>query len=370
MTGKKHIAIITNGGVYSGYRAEGTPALTNLLRELAKEYKLTVFSLTSAKPDVAPFKLIPVKGRGYLKYWDLYLRLKTAHRENPISLIHGYFGWPAGFLAVFFSKIFSIPSIQTLMGGESADFPEINFGLLGNPLLKRLVFWSIKKASVTVVLSRYQLNSLASHGLKPSQSIKVIPFGVPLKDVSKKVGVKLTYQLVSVGNINLIKNHKMMIKALKTLNKRMEVHLTIVGGDYLDSQIQNFVQAEGMSDYVTFTGQVSNEMAVAHIAAADGLVIASYSESLSVVFVEAMSVGTPVCSTPVGLMKDLADTHCLVCDIDDHEQMSDQLQRLLTNDELKERLIRNGKAWAGSHDADYTLTEYTLLYDQLMPTHP
>ena len=366
MQADQHIAIIVNGGVYSGFRSEGTPVLTQLLMSISKEYHITVFSLTEASSKEAPFALINVSGSGFRKYLNLYREVKKVHGVRPVDLFHGFFGWPAGFLSVVFGRLLSRPSLITLMGGESARLPEINFGMLDKPHLKRFIFWSIRKASVSVALSQYQKDSLISHGLQLPENMKVIPFGIPFTNPAESVAKSGSYQLIAVANINLIKNHPMMVRALGLLRQRLDVSLKIVGGDFLNGQVQRFTAQEGLTDYVSFTGQVSNAEAKQMIAAADAMVIASYSESFSVAFVEAMAVRVPVCSTPVGLMQELANTHCLTCPIDDHEQMATQLYELLTNDALRTKLVQNGKAWSKAHDLNHTLSEYRALYQGLI----
>lgn len=366
MQANRHIAFIVNGGVYSGFQSEGTPVLTQLLTAISEHYQVTVFSLTSASSEVAPFHLLTIDGKGLRKYINLYRAVKKVNRRRPIDLFHGFFGWPAGFFSVVLSRLFSKPSVITLMGGESTSLPTIKFGMLDKPHLKRLIFWSIKKASATVVLSQYQKNSLISHGLSAHSNLQLIPFGIQFNDQHKEVLPKAPYELIVVANINLIKNHRMIIRALKVLRQRLDVHLKVIGGDFLDGQIQEFTEQEGLAQQVSFIGQVSNDKVKQLIVSADAMVIASYSESFAVVFVEAMMMGLPVCSTPVGLMQELAGTHCLICEIDDHKQMADQLYKLLTQHELRTKLIRNGKAWAKSYDLTYTMSEYGSLYNNLI----
>lgn len=365
MAEKSRIAIVVNGGVFSGYRSEGLPVLTKLVAGLSKKYELVVYSFTEIDAKLSPFKTVTIGGSKFSKYFWFVRAVTKDHRERPFTLIHAFFGLPSGLLSVLLSKWLRIPSVVTLMGGESANLPDGNFGALRKRHTKRLVFWMIAKASRTVAQTHYQWKILKENGLSDKLDMEVIPFGIEKSITHPKPHSAAPYQLISIGNINLIKDHFTLIRALAALRQTLDVKLRIVGGDFLNGLIQSFVKEQGLEDVVTFTGQKTNQEAIEELRHGDMLVISSKSEGMSVVFLEALMNGVPVCSTRVGLMHDLAGSHCLVSETEDHLALAQNINSLLTDAALKEQLIKNGKEWVHANDLEATVERYGSLYTQL-----
>jgi glycosyltransferase involved in cell wall biosynthesis len=362
MTKRPRVAIVVNGGVFSGHQSEGLPVMTKLVSGLSKNHELVVYSFTEIDTDLAPFKAVPIHGTKFNKYFQFFRAIIKDHREHPFSLIHGFFGLPSGVLSVLLSKWLRIPSVVTLMGGESANLPDSNFGALRKWHTRRLVFWMISKASRVVAQTEYQRKILRENGLDGKLDMEVIPFGIERSVSESKPFQSLPYQLISVGNINLIKDHFTLIRALVELRKTLDVKLKIVGGDFLNGLIQSFVKEQGVENSVDFVGQKNNQEAIEELRQSHILVISSKSEGMSVVFLEAMMNGVSVCSTRVGLMHDLADSHCLVSEAKDHIKLAENIQKVLTDDELRKQLINNGREWVLQNDLDTTIARYGQVY--------
>jgi glycosyltransferase involved in cell wall biosynthesis len=96
------------------------------------------------------------------------------------------------------------------------------------------------------------------------------------------------------------------------------------------------------------------------------LIHTSWYESLAVVAFEAMANGVVVCSTHVGIMSDLAGTHCLTAEPGNEQQLADSILGLIDDSLRYEQLRVNAYKWAKDHDSNYYVSQLSEIYHQLM----
>ncbi|MDM7856230.1 glycosyltransferase family 4 protein [Cellulomonas alba] len=127
------------------------------------------------------------------------------------------------------------------------------------------------------------------------------------------------FELAVVGTVQPLKAQLDVLAAVRQLRARrpdLPVHVSVVGrvrdAPY-GAELERAVAA-GLVDAVTLVGEVPKATALRHIAAADCLVLASRSESMPLVLLEAMLLGTPVVATRVGGVPEVLDDAqaCLV----------------------------------------------------------
>ena len=69
-----------------------------------------------------------------------------------------------------------VPAAVMLLGAETANLPSIGYGHLRQPLSRRLVLETCRRADALVVVAQAQLNALARHGLaRPDHHL--VPIG-------------------------------------------------------------------------------------------------------------------------------------------------------------------------------------------------
>ncbi len=95
-----------------------------------------------------------------------------------------------------------------------------------------------------------------------------------------------------------------LLRAMQTLN-RDDVYLVVMGAGPLAEQLRDLAHSLGLADAVRFTGSVSEADKAAYLSRSDVFCLPSDHEGFGLVFVEAMSLGTPVISTNVGGQTDI-----------------------------------------------------------------
>lgn len=363
MNRKLKLAIIVHGGINSGHKGQGIPSLMDLLKKLNAEADLTIYTLS--KPTTTnELQVKYVPGYSKLKYVSLMILLLFDHLSNRYDVVQAFWGFPSGFLATLLTRFFSIASVVTLMGGETANLPAINYGALRTKKGMNRIFRLLRSATRVVAISNYQKECLEKVGFQEFSNFEVIPFGVQHQDVSKRT-VEEPFLLIKVANINLIKDHLTLLRAFKLVLQKINVQLLIVGGDFINNQVHSYVKEEGLSQHVTFTGIVNNQEALDLIKKSDLMVISSLSEGQAVVFNEAMASGVPVCSTEVGLMKGLSGYSCLTSTAGEAEALARNIEEVLTNKSLYEQLSNNGLEWTKKNNLQVTVGKYMKIYQDL-----
>lgn len=166
---------------------------------------------------------------------------------------------------------------------------------------------------ITINLEDY---ALAQKKLKAKQVVYVPGVGIDLSIYGQKKVDKMqirkylglpydSVMLLSVGELNENKNHRIVIEALKGLPEN--VHYVIAGIDKLDGMNQKLAQEIGIKDRVHFLGYKIN---IAEIcAASDIYVFPSFREGLSVSLMEAMASGLPCVVSRIRGNTDLIDNN-------------------------------------------------------------
>ena len=141
------------------------------------------------------------------------------------------------------------------------------------------------------------------NGAKPLKKSK--KFKEVEKEIKEFKNSKNTKVFISVGRVSKVKNHRMLIDSIKELNRNDEdIILLILGSLINEKKYAETCQNEALSEKkIFFLGERSN--IGDYMLCSDVLCISSIQEGLPLVVLEAMSVGKPVVSTPVGGIPDV-----------------------------------------------------------------
>ena len=115
-------------------------------------------------------------------------------------------------------------------------------------------------------------------------------------------GIK-PYRFLFVGRIEKVKGIDLLLRSMALLiDEGLDVHLTIVGTGRLEEWGKNFANRNGMGERVEWTGNVSDEVLRLFYASSDCVVIPSRSESIPLVFSEALKFDRDLIVSDVGDM--------------------------------------------------------------------
>ncbi len=329
----------------------------NLLPSWSSIYRFPIHDLGFASPQANIFIQMKCFLRGLIRLYRLlgsrsYTAIETfTHHANLIGLP---LAWLAG-----------IPNRIGSHRGKIEGFPRI---------LERLHAMMINSPITTlfvVVAERVREDALAE-GIHAQRIIKIVN-GVELPRVNPadvhRVRKELSLSeddifLLSVGRLRYQKGHDILLKALpRVVEKFPHALLLIAGEGILRQELEAEAMRLGISERVKFLG-VREDVPVL-MSLADLFLFPSRFEGMPNALLEAMGYGLPVIATAVqGVDEMIRDgENGLIIPLDDPEQVSDAILRLLNNSEERQRL---GKAARETIEKEYTLEKMCSQYEKLL----
>jgi glycosyltransferase involved in cell wall biosynthesis len=152
--------------------------------------------------------------------------------------------------------------------------------------------------------------------------------------------------LLHVGTLQPRKNLPVLLEALARL-ERENLPLVLVGGKgWFYEAIFAEVQTLGLADRVIFAGYVADDELPLWYNAATALVFPSRYEGFGMPIVEALACGTPVIAADTSSLPEAGGAAALYFDPFSPEDLAGQLARLLGDEPLRRRLMREGPAQA------------------------
>lgn len=173
-----NIALIVPGGVDRSGTHRVIPALLALITRLAREHSVRVFALRqemqAAQWPLAGATVFNLGGR-----WPalrLLPALRREHARAPFDVIHSIWGGAGAFAAVVAGRLFDVPALVHLAGGELAALPQIAYGGRLRPARRVVDGWTLRHAAAVTAASRPLIELAATLGI----AARRVPLGVDL----------------------------------------------------------------------------------------------------------------------------------------------------------------------------------------------
>lgn len=184
-----------------------------------------------------------------------------------------------------------------------------------NLKLQRSIY-SIPDIQVIAVSSGMKEKILRNFPKMPTENIHVIKNGTDFDATWEDGGLYQKYALenkkvlLCVGTINYRKNQSQIVKAFQLLPVSLRDNIKIIfcGKDGMNGQLQESIANFGLQNSLIYAGAMSSKEIKQYYSIADGLIMPSYAEGLSIAALEAIAYGLPVIMfSDSECAKDLAD---------------------------------------------------------------
>ena len=166
-------------------------------------------------------------------------------------------------------------------------------------------------------------------------------------------------RIISVGRLYPQKNQKMMIEAFaKIAPKFPEWSLVIYGEGHQRKALELLVERLKVKDKVLLPGRC--ETVIEEVAKSKVFCLSSDYEGMSNAMIEALCVGTPVISTRVSGTDELIrdGENGLLVDIGDTEGLTQAFEKLLSNQELRAQIGKEGQRLATKFKTDTIVDQW------------
>lgn len=308
---------------------------------------------------------LPKLFRHLVYFWKVFLHAK----DTDVVLALDPFSVGAPALAA--AKLRGVPFIAKIVGDYAweqgvqrygvTDAPDI-FSLRNDyPSFVRFLKWVERTvaffADATIVPSAYLKKIVSQWGIQ-EEKISVIANSVEIprlsklkEDIRKELGWENKKVILSAGRLVPWKGFPKLIEAYKELLSRIpEAILCIAGSGPEEYVIREAIEKQGVGGKATLVGQLSHDDLLLHIRAADIFALNTRYEGLSHVLLEAMSVETPVVTTPVGGNSDLIEDGVtgIFAHYNDAASFTSSLEKLLMDDTMAEKIRKNAREKAAA----------------------
>ncbi len=211
---------------------------------------------------------------------------------------------------------------------------------------RALVRTMFRSAALCVVLGEPWRAWVASLGV-PDTRIRILRNGVPLPCLVRRLPASGDpFRVLFLGNLFERKGIADLLDALaRPVLAECDWSLVVAGGGEV-ARYQTQAMRLGIGERVRFLGWVDQDRAASCLAEADALALPSYDEGLPLVILEALALGVPVVTTPVGAIAEvLTDgANALLVQPGDTTALAAAMARLVAEPGLCERLSREGRA--------------------------
>jgi glycosyltransferase involved in cell wall biosynthesis len=151
--------------------------------------------------------------------------------------------------------------------------------------------------------------------------------------------------ILTVGAIQARKNIARLVEAFETLDP--EWRLVIAGSrGYGADQALRRIEESPCHDRIRLLGYISTEELAGWYARASLFVFPSLDEGFGMPVLEAMAAGVPVIASNRAAVPEVAGDAAILVDPDDTEALSNFMQKLANNEELRSEMARRGRARA------------------------
>lgn len=249
-----------------------------------------------------------------------------------------FFGLPSGAAAWLLRRVYGIPYVVSLRGGDVPGFRPYDFRVyhkVAAPFLRVIWHWAS-----AVVANSMGLHHLAA-AFDSTINISIIPNGVDLDEFSVPKRDWSPPCILSVGRVVYQKGLDLALSALAGL-KDVEWKWLIAGDGPEVPVLQAMAQEHGLQDRLYFLGWLTAGQLKEQYAAANLFLFPSRHEGMPNAVLEAMAGGLPVIATRIAGSEELVldgETGTLV-PAEDVDSLRESLRLLLTNAEMRQKMGR------------------------------
>jgi len=340
-----------------------------LVNSLPKSYEITIITCRHDQTllrfeEYENIKIIrlPSQNRYLFTFFAFFPALLYARKKDLIHCTSYNAGLPA-FLAAKLLRKKIIITFHEYWGKLWFNLPGMS---TSGKVLHFLFEWFLIKCSFTrfIAVSENTCQRLISAGI-PSMKVSTIYNGIDYQKFSpflqKEPKKNQVFHFLYFGRIGISKGINLLLEAIKILHSTsVQFHLTTVVPTQPQKpleQLKRTINQSGLTSFVSFRHQLSDDELYQTIRNADAVVIPSYSEGFCFSAVESMALQTPVIASKRGALPEVISGKHLFFDPFTSEALAGAMHRAV-----------EGK-WDFSPQKEYplqnTIDSYMKLYDIL-----
>jgi glycosyltransferase involved in cell wall biosynthesis len=357
----------------------GRTATINLLENIFKldlSNSYTVI-LSKHEPILERFTnvsqvIMSLHNRFLARFWA---QLIIPTRFRNVDLVH--FTKNLGVFGLKCPSIITIHDLTVLIYPQFSPWIDVLYW-------KTVERWSIHAAKLIIAVSKNTAIDVEKFYGKDPNSIKVIYHGKSEKlspaTAQEIQRVKTKYNLpenyiITVGRIDVKKNLTNLVKALSMLHSKIspEYQLILVGEVYKkceDTALLPAIEALKLQNNVRFLGRVPDEDLPPLYTGAQVCAFPSLHEGFGLVGLEAMACGVPIITHNSSAIVEVVGDAGIQVDSSDGSALAQALESVLTNHQLRQKMIKAGIERADIFNWHNTAQQTLDAYNQVLIHEP
>lgn len=317
-----------------------------------QEAKIRTITIHSLQRDVSLAKEIH-------SFFELS---KILHEEKP-DILH-INSSKAGALGALAGKLAGVPKIiftahgwafnEERSWGQRLILKKIHWltVLLSNQTIavseevKRQMNWPFTKNKMVVIYNGRNIPNLHSREESRTRFMELEPQLLPYQN---------DFWSMTVAELHPIKRHVAVIEAMGEVAKQFpNIRHLIIGAGGEEEKLRQKIEACHLQENVFLLGNIPE--AAEFLKAADLFILASRSEAMPYVIIEAMIAGLPIVATRVGGIPEMIESEKsgLLVEPLDNKALTKAILEIMNNDSLRTKLAKG--ALERSHDFAFTKT--------------
>ena len=290
------------------------------------------------------------------------------------DIIHFPYNW-----SFPFNK--KIPSVLTIHDVIPFTYREAMGWFRNVYLYKPGIQQACRLNTMIATVSKFSKSDIVKKVGVQAEKIHVIPNGLrdpspPDENIDRELDQRYGLEngfILNVGGIHERKNINGLIRAFAKLVEqdgypgKLVITGSVSGAPYQEKMmkiIETTLVSTGMQAQVVFTGFIPDTELDSLLQRAAMLVYPSFYEGFGIPILEAMRVRTPVITSNLTGMKEIAGDAAFLIDPQNTDQITEGMLQLLNDQQLCETIADKGEKIAASYSWQRTSEQYLDLYKQ------
>jgi glycogen(starch) synthase len=307
---------------------------------------------------------------------DMLAAGEALAQEHSYDLVHGH-DWLVAQASASLAERLGVPYVTTIHATEHGRHQ----GWVDKPPqshIHAVERWMAHRADAVIVCSYYMRGHVADIFDIDERRVAVIPNGVDpselrpsgdLQALRREFAAPHEKLVLLVGRLVYEKGFQLALDALPGVIERVgDVRFLVAGSGTHEAELKAQAEQLGLSAHGTFLGWIGDDVLHSLYRIADLCVVPSIYEPFGLVALEAMASGCPCIVADTGGLREVVpvgERVGLRFNGGDAEHLGVMIERLLVDDELRDRLVTEASEHVLSFDWDDIAQRTRGIYDGL-----
>jgi glycogen(starch) synthase len=312
---------------------------------------------------------------------DMLAAGEALAQENSYDLVHGH-DWLVAHASAALADRLGVPYVTTIHATEHGRHQ----GWVEDPPqshIHSVERWMANRADAVIVCSYYMRGHVADIFDIEERRIAVIPNGVDPNDLRPSGDLQALRRefatpreklVLLVGRLVYEKGFQLALDALPGVIEQVgNVRFLVAGSGTHEGELRSQAERLGLSSHGTFLGWIGDDVLHSLYRIADLCVVPSIYEPFGLVALEAMASGCPCIVADTGGLREVVpvgERVGLRFNGGDAEHLGVMIERLLVDDQLRDRLVTEASEHVLRFDWDDIAERTKGIYDELAELAP